>query len=113
MRFHDPCPRETCPRENGERGKEPTPNPSQEGNCRVSSQDLSSISVGEGKNPCHPVTRIKKMVIVHPLPEPLPPGAGNTHCFLVFLPLDGGGLGGGGLLRINISPQRRKERKEN
>src|SRR3972149_8996601 len=30
--------------------------------------------------------------------RPLPPGAGNTHCPLVFLPLDGGGLGGGELL---------------
>ena len=39
LRFHDPCPRE-----NG--GKEPTPNPSQEGN-----------------NPCHPVTRSNKMKI--------------------------------------------------
>src|SRR3989338_5168553 len=54
--------------------------------------------------------------LYHPLPEPLPPGAGNTHCSLLFLPLSpslrvrmsspcpppegekGGGLGGGGLL---------------
>src|SRR3990167_4555825 len=43
--------------------KRPTPNPSQEGNCGVSSQDLSSIPVGEGNNPCHPVTRLKKMKI--------------------------------------------------
>ena len=35
-----------CPRENGERGKEPTPNPSQEGNCGVSSQACPRFQSG-------------------------------------------------------------------
>ena len=44
LRFYDHCPQGNCHHENGEWGKEPTPNPSQEGN-----------------NPCRPVTRINKM----------------------------------------------------
>ena len=48
LRFHDPCPRE-----NGEREKKPTPDPSQEGNCGVPSKDLSSIPIGEGNNLRH------------------------------------------------------------
>src|SRR3990167_11201727 len=49
------------------------------------------------------------VITVPPRPYPLPPGAGNTHCSLVFLPLspslrgrkgEEGGLGGGGLLHL-------------
>ena len=41
--------------------------------------------------------------------QQVPPGAGNTHCPLVYLPLDGGGLGGGELLRTErISPDIRQ-----
>ncbi len=42
---------------------------------------------------------MKQMSNISPPPLTPPTRGGNTHCSLVFLPLDGGGLGGGGLLR--------------
>ena len=72
-------------RENMERN--PPPNPSQEGNRVVSSQDLSACTAqAEGNNPCHPVTRINKMK--HPIQSSsITPFRRNVLCVFILLVL--------------------------